>query len=124
MSKFGTVLLKEGNFFVEFEGKQELLPVSKANAPQVKELVGKKVEVLLSEPQTFIAGLVLVEEKPTFKRIQMTCNVPPPPFLTAVIDERARVVYARQMLEEKRISQETYDKIAATGTAGPQKVAE
>jgi hypothetical protein len=123
MSTFGTVLFKEGNFFVEFEGKQELLPVSHENVPHAKELVGKKVEVLLSEPQRFIAGLILAEEKVPFKRPRILCYKPIPDFLKAVIDDKERILLARQLFEAKIVNKETFEKLAAPLEVMEQKKA-
>jgi hypothetical protein len=123
MSTFGTVLFKEGNFFVDVGGKHELIPVNQTNELHMKELVGKKIEVVFSEPQRFIAGLVLAEEKPVRKIIKILCNVPRPDFQTLVFEESARIQLARQMLDAKVLSKEAFEKIAARNITG-QKAAE
>jgi hypothetical protein len=87
----------------------------------MKELAGKKVEVVFSEPQRFIAGLVLAEEKPVFKKINILCNVPQAPFLSAVVEEHTRIQIARQMLDAKVLSKEAFDKISAPNVTGQHK---
>ena len=121
MSTFGTVIFKEGHFFVDVDGKQELIPVSHENQPHMKELAGKKVEVIFSEPQRFIAGLVLAEEKPIPRIIKILCNVPRPDFRTLVFEESARINIAKQMLDAKVLSDEAFKKIAGRNITEPKK---
>lgn len=121
MSTFGTVIFKEGNFFVDVEGRQELIPVSHENAPHMKELAGKKVEVVFSEPQRFIAGLVLAEERPVPKIIKILCNIPRPDFRALVFEESTRIHIARQMLDAKVLSKEAFEKIAGRNITEPKK---
>jgi hypothetical protein len=114
MNPIGSVLFKEGNFFVDVGGKQELIPVGKEDAQHLKQLVGKKVEVVFSEPTKFIAGLILADESSRLpKRPKILCYVPRPDFLTAVVEERARIQIANQMLDAGLLSKENYAKITA-----------
>lgn len=101
----GTVVLKEGNFFLEAEGKLTPIPVSpNAHPANLKELVGKKVELVYSEPKSFIAGLV-------GGRIPVLCYFPADPWLT-VVDEGARASLAKQFLNEGYINQATFQKLS------------
>lgn len=114
MSTFGTLLLKEGNLFVEIGGKLELLPVAHGEIEHLKPLIGKKVEVILSEPKRFIAGVILAEESHLAKRPpRILCYVPAPDYFKAVIEERARIEIAKQMLESGLLSKEAFNKITA-----------
>ncbi len=117
MSTFGTVHLKEGNFFVEVAGEQERIPVKDADVERMRELVGKKVEVLHSKP--FIAGLVYREPK-LGKIINILCNLPALGLQTVVFEEGARTEIARQMLGGKQLSQETFEKISAPSVTEKQ----
>ena len=102
----GTVVQKEGNFFLEAEGKLTPIPVSPTFQPAtLKELIGKKVEVLYTEPRSFVAGLV-------GGRVPILCYFPVDPWFS-VVDEGARLGVARQFLNEGLISQETFEKIAS-----------
>ncbi|MBZ5600074.1 MAG: hypothetical protein LAN83_17325 [Acidobacteriia bacterium] len=113
MSTMGTVLFKEGNFFVDVEGKHELIPVGHEDAPHLKQLVGKKVEVVFSEPTRFIAGLIPTEET-LVKIVKVLCYIPAPDFRTAVVvGEHARIEIAKRMLDAGQLSKENFAKITA-----------
>ena len=100
----GTVVQREGNFFLEAEGKLTPIPLSPTSQPgNLKELVGKKVEVLYTEPRSFVAGLV-------GGRVPILCYFPVDPWFS-VVDEGARLGVAQQFLNEGLISQETFEKI-------------
>jgi hypothetical protein len=102
--KAGTVVEKEGNFFLEAEGKLTPIPVSPHFQPgTLKELVGKKVEVLYTEPRSFVAGLV-------GGRVPILCYFPVDPWFS-VVDEKARLTVAQQFLNEGLLSKETFEKI-------------
>ena len=108
--KVGTVLLKDGTYFLEAEGKQLPIPVSPSTQPaQLKELVGQKVEIVYSEPKTFVVGLV----KPGPHIVRILCYLPADPFVFGVVDEAARAGLARQFLNEGVLSKETYAKLGA-----------
>jgi hypothetical protein len=112
MSTMGTVLFKEGNFFVDVEGKQELIPVGREEVQRLKQLEGKKVEVVFSEPKRFIAGLILADASLRLPQ-KILCYVPRPDFLTAVVEDRARIELAKQMLDAGFLSKENFAKITA-----------
>jgi hypothetical protein len=104
----GTVVLKDGNFFLEAEGKLTPIPVSPHAQPaNLKELVGKKVEVVYTEPRSFVAGLI-------GGRIPILCYFPVDPWFS-VVDEGARLGVAQQFLAEGLLSKETFEKIAGGG---------
>ena len=106
--KSGTVVHKEGNFFLEAEGKLTPIPVSPQFHPEtLKELVGKKVEVLYTEPRSFVAGLI-------GGRVPILCSLPVDPWFS-VVDEGARLAVAKQFLNEGLLSKETFEKIAGGG---------
>jgi hypothetical protein len=106
--KTGTVVLKDGAFLLEAEGKFHAIPVGPhTQAAHLKELAGKKVEILYSEPKSFIVGLV-------GGRVPILCYFPADPYSTFV-DEGARAGLAKQLLNEGVLSQETFNKIAGGG---------
>ena len=80
--KTGTVVLKDGAFLLEAEGKFHAIPVGPHTQPaQLKELAGKKVEILYSEPKSFIVGLV-------GGRVPILCYFPADPSLLLWMKER------------------------------------
>jgi hypothetical protein len=102
--KTGTVLLKDGNYFIEAGDKLRPIPVSsKAQPEQLKELVGKKVEILYSEPQSFVAGLL-------GGRRPILCYLPADPYFS-VVDESVRASLAKQLVNEGVLSRETFEKL-------------
>jgi hypothetical protein len=107
--KTGTVVLKDGTYFLEAEGKLHPIPVSPKTQPaQLKELVGQKVEILYSEPKSFVAGLLRPGHPP------ITCYFQIETFF-GVVPEEARVALAKQLLNEGLLSQETFNKLSSGG---------
>jgi hypothetical protein len=103
--KTGTVVLKDGTYFLEAEGKLRPIPISPKTQPaQLKGLVGQKVEIVYSEATSFVAGLVVGG------RIPILCYFPRDPDLS-VVDEGARATLAKQFLNEGVLSQENYTKL-------------
>lgn len=109
----GTVVQKDGAYFLEVEGKLQAIPVGpNLQAAQIKELVGHKVEVVHSEPVSFVVGLIPVETaKIHIPRV--TCYIPVPELWTFVVDEVSRVALAQQLLNRGLVSKANYDKLAA-----------
>jgi hypothetical protein len=96
--------LSEEHAGLETEGKFQAIPVGPHTQPgQLKELVGRKVEILYSEPKSFIVGLV-------GGRIPILCYFPADPYSTFV-DEGARASLAKQLLNEGVLSKETFEKL-------------
>lgn len=111
--KTGTVVFKEGTYFLEAEGKHHAISVgANVHTPQLKELVGKKVDILYSEPQSFVVGLVPAgASSGRFPRV--ICYFPADPWAVGVVKEGARVALARQFLNEGVLSKETFEKLGA-----------
>jgi len=108
--KTGTVVFKEGTYFLEAEGKHHVIPVgANVQSPQLKELVGKKVDILYSEPQRFVAGLVPVGA--TSRPPRIICYFPADPWAVGVVEEGARQALAQQFLNEGVLSKETFEKL-------------
>jgi len=108
--KTGAVVFKDGTYFLETEGKQLPIPVSPHTQPaQLKELVGQKVEIVYSEPTSFVVGLV----KAGPRIVRILCYLPADPYVFGVVDEVARVGLAKQFLNEGVLSKETYAKLGA-----------
>ena len=108
----GTVVFKEGNYFLEVEGKYQPIPVGPhIDVGQLKQLVGQKVEVVHSEPKSFVIGLVQAGEKIGVKRVGIICYLPPVDRLFGVVQEEARAAFATQLLKEGILSQANYEKL-------------
>jgi len=106
--KTGTVVHKEGTYFLEVEGKLHQIPVNPKTTPaKLKEMVGQKVEILYSEPKSFVVGLV-------WGRIPILCYFPADPYST-VVDEGSRAALAKQLFNEGVLSQETFNKLSGGG---------
>jgi len=107
----GTVVFNEGTYFLETEGKLRAIPVAaNLQTPQLKELVGKKVDILYSEPTRFVVGLVPAGA--TVRPPRIICYFPADPWAVGVVEEGARVALAKQFLNEGVLSQETFEKLA------------
>jgi hypothetical protein len=112
--KTGTVLFKEGTYFLEVEGKHHAIPVgANVQTPQLKELVGKKVEILYSEPKSFVIGLV--QSGVAVRPPRIICYFPADPWAVGVVEEGARAALAKQFLNEGVLSKETFEKLGAEG---------
>lgn len=115
-SRTGTVVSKDGNFFLEVDGKQHPIPVgSHINVAQLKELAGQKVELIQSEPKSFVVGLVSASApsgaKAAVRSVRVLCYFPADPYFLGVVDEGARAGLARQFLEQGVLSQANYEKL-------------
>jgi len=106
----GTVVLKDGIYFLEVEGKQHVIPVgANVQLAQLKELVGKKVDVLYSEPKSFIVGLA--QSGAAVRPPLILCYIPADPWAFGVVEESARAGLATQFLSEGVLSKETFEKL-------------
>ncbi len=111
--KSGTVVFKDGTYFLEAEGKHHPIPVAASvQAPQLRELVGKKVDILYSEPKSFVAGLV-PSGAASGKLVRILCYFPADPWAVGVVPEEARAGLARQFLNEGVLSKENFEKLGA-----------
>jgi hypothetical protein len=109
----GTVVLRDGTYFLEAEGKQLPIPVSPHTQPaQLKELVGQKVDIFYSEPKSFVAGLVKAGTAGP-RIVRILCYIPADPYVFGVVEEEARAGLARQFLNEGVLSKETFEKLGA-----------
>jgi len=113
-ARIGTVVFKEGKYFLEVEGRREELLVGLvADEAQLRKLVGQEVEVLYSEPRRVVVGLVAREIGP------ILCYVRPPwpvcyypiPWILRGVEREVRVNLAKRFLEEGLISEEVYAKL-------------
>jgi len=109
--KTGTVVFKDGTYFLEAEGKHHAIPVgANVQSPQLKELVGKKVDILYSEPQRFVVGLVQAGAT-GFRPPRIICYFPADPWAVGLVEEGARAALAQQFLNEGVLSKETFEKL-------------
>ncbi len=107
--KTGKVVEKEGIYFLEAEGKLHPIPVTTKTPPaQLKEAVGHQVEILYSEPVSFVAGLVRPGHPP------ITCYFQIEKFF-GVVPEEMRAALAKQLLNDGLVSQETFNKLSGGG---------
>ena len=112
--KAGTVVQKEGTFFLEIEGKHHPIPVGANVHTQLRELVGKKVEIVYSEPKSFVVGLIQAGTG-SVRPPRIICYFPADPWAVGVVEEAARAGLARQFLNEGVLSKETFEKLAGGG---------
>ena len=108
----GTVVHKDGTFFLEAEGKLHAIPVgSDLKATHLKELVGKTVEVIRSEPISFAIGLVPQGAKAGIRAPRILCYFPADPWAFGVVEEGARAGLAQQFLSQGVLSKANYEKL-------------
>lgn len=109
----GKVIHEGGKFFIVVNDVRNELPLGLvADEGKLKELVGKEVEVLYTEPTRFI--IALVPQVPRIPRI--ICYIPLPdtiygPSVITAVEKAARVNLATQLLNAGVISQAVHDKI-------------
>lgn len=53
----GKIILEEGKYFLDIDGKKQELPAGTIDEAKLKELAGKEVEIIYSEPQSFVVGI-------------------------------------------------------------------
>ncbi len=105
----GTVVLKEGAYFLETEGKLQPIPVSPHTQPaQLKELVGHKVDIFYSEPTSFVVGLV---QAAVARPIRIICYFPRADQFLGVVPEAARAALATQLHSEGVLSKSAFEKL-------------
>jgi hypothetical protein len=106
----GTVVFKEGTYFLEAEGKHQAIPVGANVQTSLKELVGKKVDILYSEPKSFVVGIVQSGAS-TVRFPRVICYFPADPWAVGVVEEGARQALAQQFLNEGVLSSATFAKL-------------
>lgn len=109
----GKVSFREGQYYLETQGKQQLIPIGPhVDAANLKALVGQQVEVLYSEPHSFIAGFVAIAPDPAIKfPRRILCYIPAPIDLGGVIQEEIRVGLAKQFLNDGVLSKANFEKL-------------
>lgn len=126
----GKIILEEGKYFLDIDGKKQELPAGTIDEAKLKELAGKEVEIIYSEPQSFVVG-IKVDKLPT-----ITCYIRPwpphppcyiwhphPPcymycfvcylpadWLIKGVEVEVRKNLAQRFLDEGIISKENYEK--------------
>lgn len=112
-TRTGTVVEKDGTFFLEVDGRPHPIPVgSHINLQQLKELAGQKVELIQSEPKSFVVGLVPAPAaKAGVHFTRILCYFPADPYLLGVVDEGARLGLAKQFLDQGVLSKANYEKL-------------
>jgi hypothetical protein len=108
----GKVSFRDGQYYLETQQKQQLIPIGPHVDPaNLKALVGQQVEVLYSEPHSFIAGFVAVAADPAIKFRRILCYIPAPIDLGGVIEEGVRVGLAKQFLKDGVLSKANFEKL-------------
>lgn len=73
----GRIESENGVFYLRWEGGRDELPGDLLESqPGLKELIGQDVEVLLSEPRSFVIGLRVPKRPP------ILCYLPAPPWIS------------------------------------------
>jgi hypothetical protein len=106
--KTGKVTLKEGKYFLDIGGKSEELPHKLASdQTALKALVGKEVEVVYSPGNNaFITAL-----QPLIPGLKCFMCYVPIDWKHITIDEKVRMNLAKEYLDKKLITKETYAKL-------------
>jgi hypothetical protein len=108
----GKVAFREGQYYLETEGKLQVIPVGPhVDSASLKALVGQQVEVVYSEPRSFVVGLVAVS--PTIKRPPILCYIPAPIDLGGLVQEEIRAGLAKQFLDDGVLSKANFEKLGA-----------
>jgi hypothetical protein len=103
----GKVSLKEGKYFLDIGGKSEELPHKLASdQTALKALVGKEVDVVYSPGNTFITAL-----HPKIPGLKCFMCYVPIDWKHITIDEKVRANLAKEYLDKKLITKETYAKL-------------
>ena len=125
----GKIVLAEGKYFLELAGSRQELPSELLAAqPELKDLTGKEVGVLFSEPQRSVVGLqaarrppilcyipapefhVMHEEAAIFKPMRPICYVPAD-WVVKGVEQKIRENLAKELLNEGVIGKEVYDRL-------------
>jgi len=111
LPKTGKLVLHEGKYFLETPGKTRPIELpAQADPTQLKELVGKEVEIVYSEPKVFIAGLIGVPVGATSRPPRIVCYIPAPPEF-GLISEELRAGFAKQLFNDGTLSKENYERL-------------
>lgn len=113
----GTVVRDKEKYFLEMivgRDKKERLPLgSMLDEAQLKELVGKDVEILYSDPKPSVVGILTKMQRCYF----ILCYYPPAPWrdtigtVVPLVDKGVRTQVADKLLNEGVISKEVHGKI-------------
>jgi hypothetical protein len=111
----GKIVSERGKFFLEAGRERWELEEGMMIAEQpLPELVGREVEVLLSEPRRYVVGLVAEKLRPILCYIPYPhplCYIPADPWLFKGVEDRIRVNLAEKFLEEGLITKEIHEKL-------------
>jgi hypothetical protein len=108
----GKVAFREGQYYLETEGKMQVIPVGPhVDSASLKALVGQQVELIYSEPRSFVVGLVAVS--PTIKFRRILCYIPAPIDLGGLVEEEIRAGLAKQFLNDGVLSKANFEKLGS-----------
>lgn len=114
-SKVGKVIEKQGEFFLETEGKPALALSPIVDEAQLKEMVGKDVEILYTDPKPSIVG---IKTSLGHRCYFILCYVPIDIFgkvddrvTIPVLEASARVRIAEKLLKAGTIDQATFERM-------------
>lgn len=133
----GKVILERGKYYLKAgDSKEELIPEAVGGVDALKAVEGQQVEVLYSEPQTFVVALrpkrrppilcylpapwnrlvpgheAIVATSQLGLRVKPTCYVPLD-WVVRGVEEQVRRNLAAELLEQGIISKEVNEKISA-----------
>lgn len=110
----GKVVAEQGKFYLESEHERLELEAGMmlAETP-LEELVGQKVEILLSEPKQYVVGLLPEKYQPIlcYVPFRPTCYLPVDPEFLRGVEEAVRLNLAKQFLAEGLISEDIHAKL-------------
>lgn len=114
--KTGTIVQEEGKYFITIGRIRQELPLNMIPESRIAPLVGKKVEVELSEPIQQINGIFDVGP---IKRLRWICYVPALSLHNPILDDlfvqhERTLQIAGRLLEEKIITPEVYAKLTGS----------
>jgi hypothetical protein len=114
----GTIVREKGKFYLKMKDRREELPLDTViDSDRLERLVGKDVEVLLSEPRQAVVGIRLEELLP------ILCYIPwppwppcflcylPAPWLIKGVELEVQRNLAKRFLEEGYINEEVFKRL-------------
>jgi hypothetical protein len=115
LHKKGKVILRDGKYFLVTPGKEEQIgPGAQIDPAQLKTLAGQEVELVYSEPASFVVGLIAPVSATLHHPIHITCYIPAV-LNIGQINEASRATLAKQLLNEGVLSKENYERLTGAG---------
>jgi len=111
----GTIVEKDGGYFLKYGSpdvprKTEMIALDdKVDRDILKATVGSAVDVVFSEPQRFVAGIMTVENQKLRVPWRILCYIPPPdiPYRNPAIDPAQTKVIVNTMIKSGYLTEKT-----------------